>query len=954
MRKLVTLKFKGGSPNTFWQRSLVGAPTKANMTTPLTSRFEVMKRVERSTFLRGAILLSSILTLTSCSASADTNAAVLDTNTVGTTAAVLNAAGTNNISDASATESRPTDGGTNTLSSDTDFADQGTNVVAEPLNIIAAIPPTPPPGVTLTRPVEEVIKLSQSDLSESVIVLFVEKSPENFDLSATDILYLRDIGISPEVLTAMLNHDGTTSPETEALVQNGASTNSLPATNAIVGLPQSGTPGAPGVEVSSNYVANTPPQETIPTVTGDPNAVVGVVQQPVIIQQQPSVIVTSPAVSYSYFYSSLSPYGTWIDVPDYGWCWQPSIAISYQGWRPYLHGGRWLYSTSGWYWQSDYSWGWAPFHYGRWFCAPRRGWVWIPDYTWGPSWVTWRRGPDYCGWAPLPPRTRFRPGIGFSYFGHDVGFNFSFGLSADHYSFVPTRHFVDRHLTSHVVPTGRGRGIYNNTTVINNYVVGNNNTIINNGVGRDYVERHTRTEIRQVKIENAPNTPGRHLPSDRIDRRNDSLVVYRPTPPSREMVQRHESIVRAESARSNVTPPPGTIIRPSSGVRTGSNIPTGRTPERQGSTPETRGTRSEGTRGSLSANSLPVWSKPEPVRVRPEAQASAASPIRSQLRPGTAVPAGGLQNQLNQLPSRPGVVTSPRGAAERQAEGYYQRPNVPTRNIPPAQNTPQVQRPQTPSTVPNTRVPTQSRPTINPTPGIRQPGSITSPSPSVRQPAISPAPSVNRPTINSAPSVRQPSVTPSPTPSVRQPSPAPAPTQRQPAVNPTRGRQESYNRPAQNLADQNVPIRTYTPPSANTPAPRVEAPVPSAITQPTRVAPSAPRVQTPAPQIPSASPQVQFSPRAQSFTAPQVNRAPVISAPSISRSAPAPVQSQPRSIQVPQAAPRVSTPSPAPAPRVNIQSAPIRGGAFNSAPSSAPAGRSIQSSPTRGDRRGER
>ncbi|MGN6386532.1 MAG: hypothetical protein ACTHMT_09860, partial [Verrucomicrobiota bacterium] len=234
MRKLITLKFKGGSPNTFWQRSLVGAPTKANMTTTPTSRFEVLKMVEKSTFLRGAILLSSILMLSSCSASADTNAAA------------LNAAGTNNISDASATESRPTDGGTNTLSNDTDFADQGTNVVAEPLNIIAAIPPTPPPGVTLTKPVEEVIKLAQSDLSESVIVLFVEKSPENFDLSAADILYLRDIGISPEVLTAMLNHDGTTSPETEALVQNGASTNSVPATNAIVGLPQSGIPGAPG------------------------------------------------------------------------------------------------------------------------------------------------------------------------------------------------------------------------------------------------------------------------------------------------------------------------------------------------------------------------------------------------------------------------------------------------------------------------------------------------------------------------------------------------------------------------------------------------------------------------------------------------------------------------------------------------------------------------------------
>ena len=79
------------------------------------------------------------------------------------------------------------------------------------------------------------------------------------------------------------------------------------------------------------------------------------------------------------FYNSLAPYGTWVNVPDYGWCWQPTVVVVNSAWQPYCNNGCWLWTDQGWYWNSYYSWGWAPFHYGRWCQYPGYGWLWCPD-----------------------------------------------------------------------------------------------------------------------------------------------------------------------------------------------------------------------------------------------------------------------------------------------------------------------------------------------------------------------------------------------------------------------------------------------------------------------------------------------------------------------------------------------------------------------------------------------
>ena len=123
--------------------------------------------------------------------------------------------------------------------------------------------------------------------------------------------------------------------------------------------------------------------------------------------------MTGAPPDVSYFYNDLSPYGSWVNLEGYGWCWQPRAVVVSPGWRPYCDGGYWVYSDAGWYWQSTYSWGWAPFHYGRWYAHPRCGWVWMPDRVWGPAWVTWRTGGDILrlGAPAAACRIRLEPGL---------------------------------------------------------------------------------------------------------------------------------------------------------------------------------------------------------------------------------------------------------------------------------------------------------------------------------------------------------------------------------------------------------------------------------------------------------------------------------------------------------------------------------------------------------------
>jgi len=344
--------------------------------------------------------------------------------------------------------------------------------------------------INLSPALAEVVRLSQSGADESVVVAYVQKAPA-YHVTADDIIYLQDLGISDAVLKAVVS-------------------NSRSAPIALTNSPTVAVNVGPTNVVATNSIASPP----------EPQPVAGA----------PVAGAPTPPPTAAEFYEPLTPYGSWVEVAPYGWCWQPSVVVINSGWRPYCDNGYWLWSDSGWYWHSYYSWGWAPFHYGRWFYHPHRRWVWAPDAVWGPSWVSWRYGHDYCGWAPLPPGSHFSVGVGWTYGGARVGSGFAFGLSANHYTFVSSSHFADRRLAARALPRQQVNIAYQNTTIINNYAVGRNQKIINQGVDRGKLEAAARTKIPEVTVRELPRGPQRVTMPDRVTRVGKADVVYRPGP----------------------------------------------------------------------------------------------------------------------------------------------------------------------------------------------------------------------------------------------------------------------------------------------------------------------------------------------------------------------------------------------------------------------------------------
>ena len=101
------------------------------------------------------------------------------------------------------------------------------------------------------------------------------------------------------------------------------------------------------------------------------------------------------------FERQLSPYGRWVDTPEYGSVWIPSGVA--QDWQPYSD-GRWVDTAAGWTFVAAVPWGPTVFHYGRWGWRTGFGWYWVPGYTWAPAWVSWRYVNGYACWSPLAPR----------------------------------------------------------------------------------------------------------------------------------------------------------------------------------------------------------------------------------------------------------------------------------------------------------------------------------------------------------------------------------------------------------------------------------------------------------------------------------------------------------------------------------------------------------------------
>jgi len=208
------------------------------------------------------------------------------------------------------------------------------------------------------------------------------------------------------------------------------------------------------------------------------------------------------AVSFQLFYDELSPYGRWIDDPEYGYVWSPEVD---QDFRPYYSNGRWMMTDYGNTWVSDYDWGWAPFHYGRWTFDNYYGWLWVPGEQWGPAWVDWRQGGGYYGWAPMGPGININLSFGNNYYAPN-----------DWWTFIPCQHIYQPNYHSYWRGPRYNTTIFRQTTVINNYY---NNRYVS-GPGRRDVARHVgKVNVYQIRNVDRPGRPSI---------RNNGVAVYRP------------------------------------------------------------------------------------------------------------------------------------------------------------------------------------------------------------------------------------------------------------------------------------------------------------------------------------------------------------------------------------------------------------------------------------------
>lgn len=680
----------------------------------------------------------------------------------------------------------------------------------------------PPVRVSLPAAVDEIVDLSQAGVGDAVAVEFVKNSTNAYELSVDEIVYLKDLGVSDLVVAAMVRRGNElrqqAAKEAEAIATNPPANPALSEPAQPPPTPVVQTQPAPAPVAEQPAAAQAQPAPADVAAQPPPAQAEAPQAPPVQVVQAPAtqyVSAAAPApVTSNYFYDTLSPYGTWVDLPGYGWCWQPTCSVIDPGWRPYCHGGRWIYSDSGWYWYSDYSWGWAPFHYGRWHRSPACGWVWVPGSVWGPAWVTWRNYDTYCGWAPLPPEAIWDVGLGLCWGGARVSFGFGFGLGWDHYAFVSYHHMHEPFLHRHFLPRHEVINVYNHSTVIN-IGVGHDHAIINGGIARTRVAAVTRHEIPIVRIRDTPSPGDRSPRPERLNRSGAELAVYRPQLPA--------NLARQPSRTGESS---GASSRPL----------------------QTAPARVQGERGSGSSPAAAITPRAaRELAVRPGATLSSvdARPSRTEIplaprsqpvsKPATAAGRTGVQEGSRALSDRASssnpTLSPNRTAIPDRSTPAASRPVAPLqpRAYAPATLTPRgesVRTPVSPST--------SSRSSTAPTPSSAQRQTYTAPSSQQSSGSAS--------RYQAEPSRAEPR-------RIEQPRPSYQPAPKFATAPPSA---PSYTAPAPSRPNYSAPAPSYSPPAASRPS--YSAPAPS---RPSYSAPapaqSAPRYSAPARSDPSSS-----------------------------------------------------------------------------------------------------
>jgi len=230
---------------------------------------------------------------------------------------------------------------------------------------------------------------------------------------------------------------------------------------------------------------------------------------------------------YDVFYDRLAPDGQWLNDDDYGYVWQPNVAVSTSSWRPYSD-GHWVWTDRGWFWQSNENFGWATYHYGRWVLIDGAGWAWVPGRQWAPAWVSWRHtdNDDYVGWAPLPPESSFSTSVGI----HPWCDNY-YDIGPSAFAFIRIGDFGRPSYRESYLPPQQSFGFFNRTTNITNITY--NNNVINN-YGPQYqrvseaVQRQGGQQLPNYKINYAAQTQANA--AFKTEAQGNQLNIFAPPP----------------------------------------------------------------------------------------------------------------------------------------------------------------------------------------------------------------------------------------------------------------------------------------------------------------------------------------------------------------------------------------------------------------------------------------